>query len=276
MKDLSNWLLDTVKLYAERVRQELAARWKAFPLDLTRREIHEVIGALLARQCALAIGIADNPPAWTPNLAGTLLRAMADLHITLAWILLKPEDRTRQFVLHGLGQEKLLLEHLKSRGIDDKMTRSMEAWIDSQRYTWLTEVNVGNWAELSIREMAEEAKLLDFYRLRYSPLSVEAHSMWNHIARFNLRTCENPLHRYHRIPEIRSFSPNYGVLDSAGEMLAMTFALVDERLGLNIELESAFVLLDRRLEEYAGERGAQPSTADDGKADPGSADDVVE
>jgi len=259
MKDLSNWLLDTAKLYAERVRQELDARWHAFPLDLTRREIHEVIGALLAKQCALAIGIGDNAPAWTPDLAGVLLRAMADVHITLAWIMLKPEERSRQFVLHGLGQEKLLLEHLRARGIDDEVTRSMEGWIDSQRYTFLTEVNVGSWADVSIRDMAEEAGLLDFYRLRYSPLSAEAHSMWNHIARFNLRVCKNPLHRYHRIPEIKTFSPNYRVFDSAAEMLAMTFKAVDEQLSLSIQEESATALLDRRLEEYAAERRAQSS-----------------
>lgn len=276
MRDLSYWLLDTVKAYTERVKLELAARWKAFPLDLTRREVHEVIGALLAKQGAVATGIASNAPAWTPDLAGVLLRAMADVHITLAWITLKPEERTRQFVLHGLGQEKLLLEHLKSRGIEDEQTRSMEAWIDSQRYTWLTEVNVGNWADLSIRDMADEAKLLDFYRLRYSPLSAEAHSMWNHIARFNLRTCKNPLHRYHRIPEIKSFSPNYRVLDSAAEMLAMTFALVDERLGLKIEEESAFVLLDRRLEEYARERGAEATRPSDDESDPSDDGDDVD
>jgi hypothetical protein len=281
MTDLSNWLLDTVKLYAERVRAELAARWKAFPVDLTRREIHEVIGALLAKQCALAIGIADNAPAWTPDLAGVLLRAMADVHITLAWILLKPEERTRLFVLHGLGQEKLLLEHLKARGIDDATTRSMEAWIDSQRYTWLTEVNVGSWADMSIRDMAEEASLIDFYRLRYSPLSAEAHSMWNHIARFNLRVCENPLHRYHRVPEIRSFSPNYRIFDSAAEMLAMTFTLVDERMAVKVDEESAFVLLDRRLEEYARARGAlqaeaaEPNANVDGGDDRADDDDLV-
>lgn len=272
MTDLSNWLLDTVKLYSERVKQELAARWKAFPLDLTRREIHEVIGALLAKQCALAVGIADNAPTWTPDLAGVLLRAMADIHITLAWITLKPEERSRQFVLHGLGQEKLLLEHLKARGVDDESTRSIEAWIDSQRYTWLTEVNVGNWADISIRDMADEAKLLDFYRLRYSPLSAEAHSMWNHIAKFNLRICRNPLHRYHRIPEIKSFSPNYRVFDSAAEMLAMTFTLVDERFSLKIVEESAFVLIDRRLEEYARLRGQDAQERSDTETEPSDDD----
>lgn len=263
MTDLSNWLLDTAKLYAERVRQELDARWKAMPLDLTRREIHEVIGALLAKQCALAIGISDNAPAWTPDLAGVLLRAMADVHITLAWILLKPDERTRQFLLHGLGQEKLLLEHLKARGIEDEATRSMERWIDSQRYTFLTEVNVGSWADISIRDMADEAGLGDFYRLRYSPLSAEAHSMWNHIAKFNLRVCSNPLHRYHRVPEVKAFSPNYRVFDSAAEMLAMTFKRVDEGLNLTIELESAFDLIDRRLEEYARVRRSQASAPDE-------------
>ena len=60
---------------------------------------------------------------------------------------------------------------------------------------------------------------------------------------------------------------------SHAEMLAMTFTLVDERLGL--EVEEAFVLLDRRLEEYARERGTQPSAPDDGKADLGADDDAA-
>lgn len=255
MNDLSNWYIDTSKLYVARVRGELDARWKAFPIDLTHREIHEVIGGLLARQCSLAIGFAENTGLWNPNLAGPLLRAMADVHITLGWILLKPEERARQYVLYGLGQEKLLLEHLKARGVDDEATKAMESWIDSQRYTWLTEVNVGSWSENSIRDMAEEAGLLDFYRLRYQPLSTQAHSMWNHVARANLQRCTNPLHRYHAVPIARDFPPDFHAWDAAAAFAANTFELVDEKLALKLDVESGALLLDRALEEYASARG---------------------
>lgn len=260
--DLSNWYLDSSNEYAARVRAELDARWQAMSLDLSKREVNEVTGGLLARQGALAIGIAENTGLWNPNLGSLVLRAMADVHITLGWILMKAEERSRQFILHGLGQEKLLLEHLKAKGIDDEATRSMESWIDGQRFTWLTEVNVGSWSESSIRDMADEAGLLDFYRLRYQPLSTAAHSMWNHLARVNLRVCTNPLHRYHRVPEVREFPPDYNCWDAAAAMLAATLAFFDEKTGIKVEVESAAVALDRALEDYARRRQAESSGAD--------------
>jgi hypothetical protein len=121
--------------------------------------------------------------------------------------------------------------------------------------------------------MADEAGLLDFYRLNYQPLSVDAHSMWNHVARANLRYCTNPLHRYHRVPVIKSFSPNYHVWDTAAQMLAMTFKLVDDRLDIKVVQESACALLDRRLEEYAKLRGAEADAANDAQV---AADEIDE
>ena len=261
--DLSNWYLEASSRYAARVREELDARWQAMSIDLSKREVNEVTGALLARQCALAIGIAENTGLWNPNLGPLVLRAMADVHITLAWILLKPEERSRQYILHGLGQEKLLLEHLKSKGVDDDSTRAMEAWIDSQQFTWLTEVNVGSWSDLPVREMADEAGLLDFYRLRYQPLSTASHSMWNQVARANLRVCTNPLHRYHRVPDVKAFPPDYHCWDAAASMLADTFALLDSKLAIAVDVPSAADELDRGLEDYARRRKAESSHSDE-------------
>jgi hypothetical protein len=48
--------------------------------------------------------------------------------------------------------------------------------------------------------MAEEAGCIDFYNYVYTPFSACAHSMWHHIARYDLRECGNPLHRHHRRP----------------------------------------------------------------------------
>lgn len=260
--DLSNWYLDASRVYVARVREELEARWRAMSVDLSKQEVNEVTGGLLARQCALAIGIAENTGLWNPNLGPLVLRAMADVHITLAWILLKPEERSRQYILHGLGQEKLLLEHLKSKGMDDDSTRAMEAWIDSQQFTWLTEVNVGSWSDLPIRDMADEAGLLDFYRLRYQPLSTAAHSMWNQVARANLRVCINPLHRYHRVPQVKAFPPDYHCWDAAASMLADTIALLDSTLAIAIDVPSAAAELDRGLEDYALKRKAESPPSD--------------
>jgi hypothetical protein len=249
------WYIETSSRYVARVREELEHRWKTWSLDLAGSEVHEVAGGLLARQCSLAVDIAQSPALWTPTLGPLVLRAMADVRITLAWILLKPSERSRQYIHYGLGQQKLLLEHLKAKGVDDAHTRSMERWINSQRYTWLTEVNVGAWADIPLREMADEAGLIDFYRFAYQPLSVAAHSMWNHVGRFDLEQCREPLHRDHHVPIIRDHSPDLHYWDDAATMLAESFADFDESVGLSVEFESAASVLDAALEDYAMAHG---------------------
>src|SRR6266436_5291154 len=103
-----------IEAFTGRAREELADRLKKWPLDLAKRELHEVVGALLARQVTLASQLAACPPIWNGHIAPLVLRAMADAYITLAWILKEPLDRCRKFIHYGLGQEKLQLEHRRA------------------------------------------------------------------------------------------------------------------------------------------------------------------
>ena len=96
---------------------------------------------------------------------------MTDAYITLAWILKDPIERSRKLILYGLGQQKLMQEHrreaLIAEGKDpaqDPMVKASEAWLNAQRFDFLTEVNVGSWSEAAVREMAEQADCLDLYR----------------------------------------------------------------------------------------------------------------
>jgi hypothetical protein len=56
------------------------------------------------------------------DIAPIILRCMADNYINFSWIAQSPEDRSRKFILHGLGLEKLNLEQRKQQvakeGID--------------------------------------------------------------------------------------------------------------------------------------------------------------
>lgn len=199
--------------YIDAVRSELAARWRQWRLDLTKPELHEVVGALIARQVTLATQLARSPGTWNPHTAPVLLRSMTDAYITLAWILKDPVERSRKFILYGLGQQKLVLEHRKAaltaegkEPAQDPVVKATEAWLNAQRFDFLTEVNVGSCAEVSVRDMAEEADCLDLYRYAYTPFSAATHNMWHHISRLSLQVCENPLHRYHKMP----FDPDFG------------------------------------------------------------------
>ena len=251
-------LIDFTGKYATMARAELGERWQKWKLDLTQREVHEVVGALLARQVSLATQVADAPSIWNGHIAPVILRTMTDTHITLAWILRDPVDRARKYIMYGLGQEKLNIEHRKAQlevqGIDpntDPLIKASEDWLNSQRYTFLTEVNVGSWAGIDTRSMADEAKCLDLYNFAYTPFSAATHSMWQHVSKYNLVPCTNPLHGYHRIP----VAPDTPFSDvdyfyNAAKYLDESLKLFDETFGVKTTAPSAFSALIEVLREF--------------------------
>lgn len=244
--------------YVDGIRRELQERWAAWRIDLSRREVHEVIGGLLARQVTLATQLARNPGIWNGHLAPLILRSMVENCIMVGWILNDPVPRCRDFVLYGLGQAKLQLEHhkarLKAEGKDSEMdpiVQALETWINGQRFTFLTEVNVGNWAGVDLRDMADEAGLIDLYRFAYAPYSSAAHSMWNHISRYNLLLCQNPLHRFHSVPidSEQAADPHYLYL--AAKYAARAFDLFDRKTGMQTVVPSALEVLDKELRDFS-------------------------
>lgn len=208
-----------VLAYLADVDSELAERLKAWPPDFAHIQVHEVIGGLLARQATLAKEIAAAPSLWNGHSAPIMLRAMADVYINLAWLLLDPPERCLKYISFGLGQAKLELEHRRAEigtrtptPEESMILEAREAWIDSQRASFLLDVDLGKWSGLSVRQMAEEAGCIDFYHYVYSPFSSCAHSMWQHIAIYNLKTCGNPLHRHHRLPVSPLLDPDIDYL----------------------------------------------------------------
>jgi hypothetical protein len=252
--DITRMLAGIVTEYVDRIHEELAARWYAWKLDLARTEVHEVIGGLMARQVTLASQLAEAPPIWNGHIAPLVLRSMTDVYITFAWIWLSPLERSRQFILYGLGQEKLHLEHLKAdverKSGDpstDPMVTALERWLNAQRFTFLTEVNVGSWSGTDTRKMAEEADCLDLYRFAYAPFSQATHSMWPHLLKYNLTHCTNPLHRYHRVPAQAEMGVDPDYLYRAAKYVRKTFRLFDKQTGVSVDIAPAFDSLVERL-----------------------------
>src|SRR3989344_2680570 len=247
-----------IKSFIEGTRLELSQRWEKWTIDLLQNEIHEVVGALLARQVTLARQMAQCPTIWNGHIAPIILRAMADVFISLAWVLKDPLDCSRKFVLYGLGQAVLQLEHRKSQIVDREPTaeektliEASEAWINSQRFSFLTDVNVGSWSGISTRKMAEEAGCLDFYNYVYNPFSACAHSMWHHVARYNLRQCANPLHQYHQVPEDPDFPIDPHNFYLAAKYLEKTFHAFDEKFSIKVDVPSAYDQLCEGLDRLS-------------------------
>lgn len=257
-------LYELIDTFAEGAEAELQARWETWDKKLSDNEMYEVIGGLLARQTTLAINVARAPEVWNPHIAPILHRAMADVYITLAWILEEPLERSRRYIQFGLGQQKLHIEHRKKQAErdgrdpkDDPLIEMFEAWCNSQRYTFLTEVEVGSWSGITTREMADQAGCLDFYNYVYQPFSPVAHSMWNHVGLYNLISCSNPLHRYHKVPATNPVGSSPHDFYLAAKYLDKAFRQFDKKMGVAVPVRNAFECLNTGLAALESEREAE-------------------
>lgn len=251
---------DIIKQYSDDLKNELKELWNEFNIDLSIKEQFEVIGGIIARQITIATHFASNSNIWTGDIAPIILRCMADNYINLAWILESPNDRARKFILHGLGQEKLMIEHrkdqIKNDGLDpneDELIQFSEKWLNSQRYIFLTDVNLGSWSGLNTRQMAEQANCMDFYNLVYQPFSIAAHNMWNHIAKYNLRTSENVLHKLLKVPLISEITSHLDYLDLAAKYTDKCFWIYYEKFPNGKERKSSYKTLKEKLRELEEE-----------------------
>ncbi len=262
--------------FADDLRLELSARWESWKLDLSRKELHEVVGALLARQVTIAVEFAEAPACWNYHVGPLFLRAMADVYISLAWIFADSSEsleRAQKFIYFGLGQEKLQLEHRRAEiekegreptPEEQQFLEAGEAWIDAQRYSFLTEVNVGSWSGLSARKMAQEAGCIDFYNYVYQPWSGVAHSQWQHVGRYNVEQCGNPLHLNHLTPAAPRFYSELHLLQLAGKYVDKAFRLFDEKAGVGVDVDSAFERLCDGLDELGqSEEGGEQEGSDE-------------
>ncbi len=238
-------VLDVISRYCEIVEKGLKERCDLVEVDLYDTVPNEVTGALIARQATLSTHLARSPENWTGHIAPLFLRAMVDAHISLAWVLKDPATRAKQFILYGLGQEKLFIEHLKAEfqdrnGNDEQLASLIEAregWLNMQRRDFMTEVNVGAWSGHNTREMAEQSGCESLYKYAYLPFSGAAHSMWQHIGVYNVQPCTNPLHKYHKIPAILPcyIDPDYVYRSS--KYVTRSYKAYDDVFGLQCETE---------------------------------------
>jgi len=111
--DFDEKLKDFIVGYREVVINGFDDRWQKIEQEIYNKHISETIGALLSRQATLSIEMASAPTTWNGHVAPLFLRCMVDAYITLAWILSKPEQRSKKYIEYGLGQEKLFIEFLE-------------------------------------------------------------------------------------------------------------------------------------------------------------------
>lgn len=241
-----------IEEYIILLNEEFTVRIENHKIDLFNNKPYEICGALLARQVSLATEIAKSPSIWNGHICPIILRAMVDTFITLSWILDDSEIRSKLYMEFGIGQQKLFIEHLKNESNNNKKINKeyievLEEWMKSQRFDFLTEVNIGSWSGKSIRQMAEETGCIDFYNYCYIPFSSAAHSMWNHVSRYNLRQCDNPLHKFHEIPINPDLPIDTHYFYLAAKYAKKTFSVFDKKSDYKFSGKSSYNYLIEHL-----------------------------
>lgn len=196
--------------YAGALEREIMERAALHTPDLGNPLPDEVRFGLLARQTRFTAAVTRDAMLWSEDLGRVFARSIIETYVTMAWLVKNAQQSDYEaFVEYGLGQEKLLIEHLRARnggreGTDDAAALSeRELWLSQFQYAYLTSVNVGQWSSKNVREMSAAVGEKELYDFAYVPFSSEVHGMWNAIAHANLRRCEEPLHRFHLVPDLQ-------------------------------------------------------------------------
>lgn len=255
-----------ITAYRHFANRDVRARQQAWKIDLGDVEEQQVLLALLARQATLAIEIVSAPSIWNPNTAPVLLRAMADVHITLVWLLGDPKSRVPMYVSDGLGAVKLEIAHREEEikrnpgaATDEHnaYTEYLKNWLESQRLEFLVEVNLGSWSGKNTRVMAEESGCLDFYNYVFQPFSSAVHSYWSHVGRINVEYCQNPSHNFHFLPVLPSLEPDTHWCMLAAKYFRKTLSAFDEALQLGELPCESYLVVEDALAERAGPDDAE-------------------
>ncbi len=190
------------------------------PVDLYDPRRDEVLLGLFARLTRLVVTLAQNESLWARDMAGILLRCIADTAITFVYLAKDGTDQEfEDFCQYSEGKEKLLMLHLQD-SYPDRLSidgRDVQA-IGDDLGGFLAEVmqiELDSWTKKSARTLAQRAGLEEYYRLVYDPTSADLHGSWISVRESNLTYCETPLHRYHRLPSYSDPPVYVGYLGAA-------------------------------------------------------------
>lgn len=214
---------------------DLRQRQGRAEMDLWDPTADEIRFGLASRQFRLLYELIDDPNLWSATGAAHLLRAVVETRIVSAWLLQKNDvalyERFREY---GLGKHKLYKLHVEDyieQHGDSSDLDELREWLDREVNSEILEefqkIDLGgNFAGVSVRDMADQAELKPLYTLNYQPLSAEAHGEWSSLRASDLDVCVNPLHRFHRIGR---FAPPDGGPSMA--LVRALFVFVSDTIG---------------------------------------------
>lgn len=235
------------------------------PARLYEKERQEVISGLVARTGRDLIAVLGAPDLWCMEHGSHITRMLVETKIYLHWMARQDPSIYREFQEYGAGKAKLyariadeLPPEARTAGfresVDELERLSHNHDVLDHRIVDTRDTFAGG---KSIRAMAEEADLLDFYRQAYSLASGIAHSEWWSVETHAMEPCLNVLHGLHLIP---SLSLNFGGnVALASSWVDQFYTLVRTGLAMLGTDEDAVTVAFAWLEETA-EDESQPES----------------
>lgn len=162
------------------------------------------------------------------NLVGgrMILRSLVDVVITLGYLVKKdkPELWTA-YRNYGSGQSKLtFLKMVEVNELPDfidfptlEMFANEDIWLEFQP------IDVGHWAGLNLRTLAQDCGTKTLYDKYYDWPSGFVHGHWGAVRDTVFQQCMNPLHRLHRVPR----PPRHNFPSVAGDCLRLANVALD-------------------------------------------------
>lgn len=229
------------------------------PARLYEKERQEVISGLVARAGRDLIAVLTAPDLWCMEHGAHIARMLVESKIYLHWMALQEPSIYREFQEYGAGKAKLYARISEELPPEARTAGFREAVEEFKRLSHNHEVLDHRVVDTrdtfaggkSIRAMAEEADLLDFYRQAYSLASGVAHSEWWSVETHAMEPCLNVLHGRHLIPSLSlSFGGNVAL---ASSWVNQFYSLVRTALSMlgtdEAAVSAAFTWLDESAED---------------------------
>lgn len=207
---------------ATQIREYLHTLQHRVPIDVYDPTRDEILFGLFARSSRLLVLLLEDPYLWARDIGSILLRCLADTVITFVHLAQKgtTEDFAR-FIEYGEGQQKLLMLHLQDNHPGKKSPEGASMEDLEASFSTMPEfidIELGHWAGKDARRMAADVGLEHLYRLVFTPASSDVHGTWLALKKSHLTYCEEPLHRYHRLPDLTEPPFYVTVVDTAREL----------------------------------------------------------
>ena len=229
-------IAEILEANSKKVRNYITTLINRLRVDLYDPTRDEVLFGLFSRVTRLCELMTSEPSLWARDLAGIVLRCLADTGITFCYLASKgTKEDFERFIKYGEGQAKLLMLHLQDNYPEQSSLEGMSVEdLSDELGTFaleLLDIDLGHWNKKDARKLAQEVGLERVYRLVFSPTSADIHGTWMSLKNSNLTHCVEPLHRFHRLPSLAEPPLFVGTVEAARELYERCVKIGVDSLG---------------------------------------------